>query len=128
MSSKSSKERTAARASTGIPVRSSGHPASAVRALQFPTPVSGSEVASPKVTQRENVDVNDLSSSSTDDDDAVLHNCIKMAWVKKEDEDKPVSWMPTAPCTGNTSLCNLGSCCSTVVESTLCNNEVVGLI
>jgi hypothetical protein len=91
MSSKASADR-AARPTTGIPVRSAVHQSSAVRALQFPTPVSGSEVPSPKTSQRENVDKNVANdSSSSSDDDAVLDNCIKMAWVRKEDENKPVS-------------------------------------
>ena len=90
MSSKMSK--VAPRATTGIPVRSSAH-SSAVRALQFPTPVSGSEVASPQTSQRQNIDKNDVvhnSTSSSSDDDAVLDSCIKMAWGSQQDDSKQV--------------------------------------
>ena len=103
---KMSKDRIPARPVTGIPVRTSGpHSSSfAARAILFPTPVSGSEVASPKTSTRENVVRNEnvvanvtkngndgsVSTSSSDDDDAVLDKCIKVAWLKNGEENKLV--------------------------------------
>jgi hypothetical protein len=81
-SSKMSKDRTASKPATGIPVRTS----TAARALLFPTPVSGSVVASPKTAPRENVDKGAADESSSSDDDAVLDECIKVAWMKSEEE------------------------------------------
>ncbi len=85
---------------TGIPVRTSTPAASVARAILFPTPASGSEVASPSTAPRvsnnnnntavENVkkenDGNESSSSSDNDD--VLDQCIKVAWLKNGDENK----------------------------------------
>ena len=103
---KMSKDRIPARPVTGIPVRTSGphSSSSAARAILFPTPVSGSEVASPKTSTRENVVRNEnvvanvakngndgsVSTSSSDDDDAVLDKCIKVAWLKNGEENKLV--------------------------------------
>jgi hypothetical protein len=43
-------------------------------------------VASPKTAPRENVDKGAADESSSSDDDAVLDECIKVAWMKSEEE------------------------------------------
>ena len=98
MTSRSQLPLRSSTSTTGIPVRTSAQASSVPRAILFPTPASGSEVASPSTAPRlgnnnnvvENVkkenDGNESSSSSDNDD--VLDQCIKVAWFKNGDENK----------------------------------------